>query len=167
MTPELYDALDAEIGSVLPPERLITPDDVPRLVPHARGRGARRQLAALSTTCSGRVMLTARQQARRVRRRHESLDRPGRVRRRARPVSPTPPSSRRTTPRGDNLARIQDEVRQGYLIRTRADDPVTTPMSGDVTQRDAALASGAQWVEHRLPGAGMTARFDVDRPTSP
>jgi hypothetical protein len=57
---------------------------------------------------------------------------------------------------------IPDLVRQGYLVRTRADRPVTTPTSRDVTQRDAAFASGAQIVSTDYPVAGEAARWGTD-----
>jgi hypothetical protein len=39
---------------------------------------------------------------------------------------------------------IADALAAGYLVRTRSDEP-STP-DGDTTRRDAALASGAQYV---------------------
>jgi hypothetical protein len=49
-------------------------------------------------------------------------------------------------PLGDNLARIQDLVRQGFLVRTRSDSPGVHAVTNDRTQLEAALASGAQYV---------------------
>jgi len=42
--------------------------------------------------------------------------------------------------------RIEDWVRQGYLIRTRADDNPDDARSGNTAARDRALASGAQLI---------------------
>jgi len=47
--------------------------------------------------------------------------------------------------------RIQQLVRQGFLVRTRADADTVAARSGDVTQRDKALASGAQFVSTDYP----------------
>ncbi len=47
--------------------------------------------------------------------------------------------------------RIQELVRQGFLVRTRADADTVAARSGNVTQRDKALASGAQFVSTDYP----------------
>jgi hypothetical protein len=65
--------------------------------------------------------------------------------------------------------QIQALVRQGFLVRTRADADTRQARANDVTQRDKALASGAQFVSTdypepdrrlseycvRLPGGGV------------
>ncbi|KAL7626495.1 hypothetical protein AAE478_003267 [Parahypoxylon ruwenzoriense] len=62
-----------------------------------------------------------------------------------------------------NLANIQKQVRAGYWVRTRADEPVTTILSNDTTyMRESALASGAQIVSTDFPSYGMTSRWHVD-----
>lgn len=45
-----------------------------------------------------------------------------------------------------DFERIQRLVRQGYIVRTRADADTVEARSGDVTRRDRAFASGAQLV---------------------
>ena len=47
--------------------------------------------------------------------------------------------------------QIQQLVADGYLVRTRADGDTVQARSGDTTQRDAALASGAQFVSSDFP----------------
>lgn len=49
------------------------------------------------------------------------------------------------------FGRIQQLVRDGFLVRTRADADTVAARSGDVTQRDKALASGAQFVSTDYP----------------
>jgi hypothetical protein len=70
-----------------------------------------------------------------------------------------------------DFARIQKLVGEGFLVRTRADADTKQARANDVTQRDKALASGAQFVstdyaeadrrlsdyQVRLPG-GVVAR---------
>lgn len=56
---------------------------------------------------------------------------------------------------------IQAAVDAGYIVRTRADSPVVTAQSGDTTQRDAAFASGAQFVSTDYPLPGMSERWDT------
>ena len=48
-------------------------------------------------------------------------------------------------PLGD-ADRIRALVEAGFIVRTRADADTVQARSGDTTQRDAALASGAQYV---------------------
>ena len=50
---------------------------------------------------------------------------------------------------------IEDLVRQGYIVRTRADADTVQARSGDTTQREAALASGAQYVSTDYPAADV------------
>lgn len=64
------------------------------------------------------------------------------------------------TPTGANLAQIQDLVRQGYVVRTRADADTIEARANDTSTRDAALASGAQWVSTDFPGEGSAALLD-------
>jgi hypothetical protein len=54
---------------------------------------------------------------------------------------------------------IAQRVAEGYLVRTRAEDTTVQARSGDTTQRDAALASGAQWVSTDWAVPGAAARF--------
>ena len=158
LTPAQFDSVDAEIRSVFPPERLITPDDV-------RGTHATLEEAVLTTgwprlaDSRGKVMFVLdNREDEYTAGGHPSLE--GRVA--FAPSTPGRPDAaflKENDPTGANLARIQDEVRKGYLIRTRADSEVTTPTSGDTTQREAALASGAQWVSTDYPLPGMAARY--------
>ena len=67
----------------------------------------------------------------------------------------------RNDPTGANLGQIQDLVRRGYLVRTRADVDTRQARTGDTTMRDAALASGAQWVSTDYPVPGLAARFGI------
>jgi hypothetical protein len=157
MTPELYDALDAEIRSVFEADELVTPDDV-------RGSYPTLEAAVLAGAwprvddVRGRVLFTLDNKRDEYVAGHPSLE--GRVA--FTPSTPGQPDAaflKENDPTGDGLARIQDEVRRGYVVRTRADEPVTTPTSGDTTRRDAALASGAHWVSTDEPVPGLSARY--------
>ena len=53
-------------------------------------------------------------------------------------------------------------MRRGYLVRTRADADTVEARTGDTTRRDAALASGAQWVSTDYPAPGTADRFGTD-----
>src|SRR5690606_11330390 len=47
--------------------------------------------------------------------------------------------------------RIPEVVGLGHLVRTRADENTDQARSGDTTQRDQALASGAHFVSTAFP----------------
>jgi len=64
-------------------------------------------------------------------------------------------------PQGAHLAEIQQLVADGYLVRTRADLPVDTGLSGDGTRLADALASGAQWVSGDYLTPTDYARYDA------
>ncbi|KAK7706953.1 hypothetical protein SLS57_009467 [Botryosphaeria dothidea] len=72
---------------------------------------------------------------------------------------------KRNDPSGDNLAEIQELVRKGYLIRTRADEPINSVLTGDDVANERlkrALETGAQVVSTDWPGVGMASRYDSD-----
>jgi hypothetical protein len=50
-----------------------------------------------------------------------------------------------------NEERIRDLVAAGYIVRTRADGDTKEARSGDTRQRDAAIASAAQFVSTDYP----------------
>ena len=152
--------LDDEIRSVFPEDRLLTPDDV-------RGTHASVEDAILTDgwprvdDVRGQVMFLL------DNKRDEYVDGdPSLAGRVAFPPStPGQPDAafiKRNNPTGANQAEIEALVEAGYVVRTRADGPVLTAQSGDTTQRDAALASGAQWVSTDYPVPGMAARWGTD-----
>jgi len=51
---------------------------------------------------------------------------------------------------------ITDAVEAGYVVRTRADTPISQAQSGDTAMQRAAFASGAQWVSTDYPVPGLT-----------
>jgi hypothetical protein len=62
--------------------------------------------------------------------------------------------------------RIQTLVRQGFIVRTRADADTREARTGDTTRRDRALASGAQLVstDYYLPAAHFGTDYQVGIP---
>ncbi|KAH9885011.1 hypothetical protein F4778DRAFT_761619 [Xylariomycetidae sp. FL2044] len=163
----LLDGLDAEIRSVLAPTQLITADDLRRDnltleqsvlqfgwpdLDSARGRfmflmdnepGPIRDVyTAGRPNLEGRVIFTNSQ-----------------------PGLADCAFQKLNEPTGDdgNLANIQKQVKAGYWVRTRADEPLTTILGDDLTSmRDAAFASGAHMVSTDFPSYGMTSRWHVD-----
>ena len=59
-------------------------------------------------------------------------------------------------------ADIRRLVTAGYLVRTRADEPLDQARSGDRTRLDAAVASGAQIISTDFPAPGLSARYGSD-----
>jgi hypothetical protein len=143
--------LEKEILSVFPREALLAPDDV-------RGRAATLPEALrlsgwpLLDSVRGRVMF--------------GLDNEGAIRDRyleGHPalegrlvfvsVPPTNPAAawmKRNDSVGD-FAQIQELVRNGFLVRTRADADTAEARTNDPRKRERALASGAQFVSTDYP----------------
>jgi hypothetical protein len=153
--PEL-DELDAEIRSVFSEDEMITPDDV-------RGSHATLEEAVLAgdwptlRDATGKVLFMMDNGGDKrdlYRAGRPSLE--GRVLfTNATPGSPDAAFVKMNEPVG-HVGEIQDLVRAGYVVRTRADEPTIQARSGDTTMRDAALASGAQWVSTDYPVPGRS-----------
>jgi hypothetical protein len=143
--------IDSEILSVFPAQQLIVPDDV-------RGDFATLELAVLAqgwprlSQARGRIMF--------------ALDNGGSIRdlyiaghsslagRILFTDSPAGTPEAAFMKRNDPLAspgEIASLVEQGYIVRTRADADTVQARTGDTTQRDAALASGAQLISTDYP----------------
>ncbi|MEZ5570704.1 MAG: phosphatidylinositol-specific phospholipase C1-like protein [Halioglobus sp.] len=148
---EALNRIDDEVRSVFPPEQLLVPDDVrgdyatleaavltegwPRLS-QARGK----IMFALDNTGSARELYIAG---------HTSLQ--GRVLFTDSPAG-TPEAA--FMKRNDPLANpgdIESLVKLGYMVRTRADADTEQARTGDTTQRDAALSSGAHFISTDYP----------------
>ena len=132
ITPQVLDTLDAEIRSVMRPRDLVTPDQV-------RGKHATLEAAALVDRwprlddSRGKFVFLLDQHRDEYVVGHEKLA--GRVMFPAsQPGQPDAAFVQIPDARG-NEATISDLVRKGYLVRTRADEPVVTPTTGDVTCR--------------------------------
>jgi Phosphoinositide phospholipase C, Ca2+-dependent len=161
--PAELDALDAEIRSVFPEQQLLTPDEL---------RGAHPTLEDAILTdgwptlggARGKVMFlmdNAGHYRTDYLAGHPNLD--GRVLfTNANPGQSDAAFVKRNDPLGPNVAVIQDLVRRGYLVRTRADADTVQARAGDTTQRDAALLSGAQFVSTDYPVPGRAAPFGTD-----
>ncbi|KAF2140352.1 uncharacterized protein K452DRAFT_253148 [Aplosporella prunicola CBS 121167] len=173
-TTATLEAVDAEIRASLAPAQLLTPDDL-RLRPDAVRRNLTLEQSVLQLgwpelrDCRGKVLFVM-----------DNDPEPGSVRDAYRagghanldgrvvftnsvPGEPDAAFVKRNDPRGKaNRAEIQDLVRRGYLVRTRADEPLDTVLTGDVRRREEAWASGAQIVSTDWPAVGMAARYDSD-----
>ncbi len=161
-----FGTLEAEIGSVFAPERVLTPDEV---------RGRFGTLADAVQAGRWPKLDQARDQVLFV------LDDKGAKRDAYRTQLPdladrsvfvdVPESDPDAAmmvvndPIGD-ADRIRALVEAGFIVRTRADGDTVQARSGDTTQRDAALASGAQYVstDYVWPDDRFGTGYVVDLP---
>ncbi len=160
---ESFDRMDAEIRTVFSEDQLITPDDV-------RGSHATLREAVLAGgwpklgQARGKIIFTMDLSPRDnapYAEGHPSLK--GRVA--FMTTFPDAPEAAYFTMNDPEpqFAEIQSLVKQGFLIRTRADADTKEAREGTTTRRDAAIASGAQfistdylWPDPRF-GTGYTA----------
>jgi hypothetical protein len=149
--PEALDLVDTEILSVFPQEQLIVPDDV-------RGDFVTLELAVLSegwpllSEARGRIMF-ALDNGGDTRENyiagHTSLE--GRVLFTDSPAgTPEAAFMKRNDPQS-NPGDIESLVAMGYMVRTRADADTVQSRTGDTTQREAALNSGAHFISTDYP----------------
>lgn len=157
------DRLDAEIRTVFGPSDLITPDDVRGSHPSLEAAVLDHAWPTLGAS-RGKVMflmINAEPYRSIYLTGHDGLaDRV--LFTNAQPGQPDASYVGVDDPSG-GAARIADLVRKGYLVRTRSDEPDRQGRTGDTTERDAALASGAQWISTDYPGAaGAKAQYGTD-----
>jgi hypothetical protein len=164
LTPETFDALDAEIRSVFPPSEIIAPDDV---------RGSHKTLEEAILTSGWPTLEHARGKIiflldqRRVgplyTQGHPSLE--GRVLfTNAQPGTPDAAFIEVNNAMSDPNA-IPALVRKGYLVRTMTDPDPAGIRANDTRKRDASLVSGAQILSTDYPydegaASGYAVRFD-------
>ena len=164
-----YDAVDAEILSVFPRQRLITPDQVQGRYPSLRAAVRARGWPSLSAA-RGKILFALDEPPEHVavyRGARRSLE--GRVLF-VNTDEASPASAYITLNEAADAPRIARDVRAGLLVRTRADADTVEARRNDTRRRQTALASGAQYVstdyrhpdarlspyEVRLPGGAIT-----------
>jgi len=141
-----FDALDREIRAVFPPASLITPDDVQRGYPTLRQAVLHDAWPRLGQA-RGKVLFALDEEPAVVavyRGARRSLE--GRVF--FVNTDETSPAAAYLT-LNDPVAdarRIRRAVAAGFIVRTRADADTAEARANDTRRRDAALASGAQYV---------------------
>jgi hypothetical protein len=149
------DTIDAEIRSVFPDQQLILPETV-------RGDAVTLELAVLTegwpllSEARGKILFALDNGGEILERYidgHPSLE--GRVLfTNSPPGTPEAAFIKLNNPLSEPGV-IEDFVRQGYMVRTRADADTVQARSDDTTQREAALASGAQYVSTDYPAADV------------
>lgn len=161
------DAIDAEIRSVFPPEQIITPDEV-------RGeRGTLEEAVAIDGwptlgETRGRVLFALDNED--AKKDAYITDHPSLAGRimftSSLPGEPDAAFVKLNDPIAD-FDLIQELVADGFVIRTRADADTVEARSGDTMRRDAALASGAQFVstDYPVPNPDFGIGYRVQIPT--
>jgi len=171
-TPEPWTApamntLDAEIRSVLRAQKLITPDDV-------KGSRATLRDSVLHSgwptlrQSRGRVLFLMDDADKRV---AYLKDHPGLAGRvlftNSIPGEPDAAFVERNEAKRSK-GDIRSLVRQGYVVRTMADHETHEAHDDDLSSRDAALTSGAQWISTDYPvpnyGVGFATKYVVQLP---
>ena len=147
-TPALFDALDAEIRSVFKPNEIITPDEV-------RGNASTLVEAVHAgkwptlAKARGRVIFLMDQQhvGPIYAEGHPSLR--GRILF-TNAIAGAPDAAFIEQNNG-SVEEINSLVKQGYLVRTRTDEPTEQARTNNTTRRDLALSSGAQMLSTDYP----------------
>ncbi|MBV9991555.1 MAG: phosphatidylinositol-specific phospholipase C1-like protein [Alphaproteobacteria bacterium] len=141
-----FDAFDAEIRSVLDPKDLITPDDVQGTAPSLREAVTTKGWPTLAASRGKFILALDEQGEKRALYRGARKSLEGRVM-----FIDAPPGSPTAAFRVMNealtdTAAITAAVKAGFLVRTRADADTVEARANDTRRRDAALASGAQYI---------------------
>src|SRR6185312_5695654 len=141
-----FDALDAEIRSVLDPKDLVTPDDVQGTAPTLRDAVTTRGWPTLATA-RGKFILALDEEGTKIalyRGTRKSLE--GRVMFVNAPEDSPAAAYMTLNEALTDTAHITAMVKLGYLVRTRADADTVEARADDTRRRDAAFASGAQYI---------------------
>jgi hypothetical protein len=178
-TAAVFDALDAEIRSVFPDKEIITPDQI-------RGQHATLPEAIAANSwptlaeSRGKVMFLMDQASMTeiYTESHPALR--GRIL--FTNATPGTPEAAFVEENSGTPATIDALVKQGYLVRTRADEPTADARNNNTTMRERALSTGAQmlstdypssepsrWVGHyhvELPGNAIARCNPVNKPAT-
>ena len=164
-TPALLDALDAEIRAGIPDAQRFEPDQLRRGLPTLREAVSGRGWPAVSTLL-GKVLFAMDNEGAV---RDLSLTNAANLSGRAMFVSvprehPAAAWMKVNNPERD-FDRISALVREGFLVRTRADSPTADARANRGDQRERALASGAQFVSTDYPEPDLSlSRYRVRVP---
>jgi hypothetical protein len=147
-TAPVFDALDKEIRSVFKTDEMITPDDV-------RGNSA----TLLQAVHAGRWPTLAQARGKVIflldQRHVEPIYTKGHPSLQGRVLftnaQPGAADAAFTEENDGSLEEINTLVKQGYLVRTRADESTDQARTDDTTRRDLALTSGAQMISTDYP----------------
>lgn len=147
-TPQVFDALDAEVKSVFKPGEYITPDEVRGDAATLNDAISKKGWPTLATT-RGRVIFLLDQ------RKIEDTYTEGHPALKGRVfftnAEPGKPDAAFTEQNDGSKETIDALVKQGYLVRTRTDEGTEQARTNDTTRRDLALSTGAQMISTDYP----------------
>jgi len=141
-----FDALDAEILSVVPRDQIVTRDDVQGSFPTLREAVLQRGWPTLGAT-RGKFLFALDEEGDKIKAYQggrKSLE--GRVMFVNAPEDSPAAAYLTLNEALTDTAHITKDVELGYLVRTRADADTVEARANDTARRDKALASGAQYV---------------------
>ena len=164
-TPEVFDLLDREIADVFPEEKLITPDQVRGEYSTLREAVIDRGWLNLEQS-RGKVFFALdadRQQKQQYLAGHEGLK--GRLMFVSVDIDHAGAAFMIKNNSIRDQQQIADWVRQGFVIRTRADSETVEARNNDYSRLQAALASGAQYISTDYYHANMNfSSYEVGLP---
>lgn len=147
-TPKAFDDLDAEIRSVFPAGEIVLPDAVRGSYPTLNAAIRAGHWPTLAES-RGKVIFLMDQ------RDMESVYTEGHPSLKGRILFtnavPGEPDAAFTEQNGGSREVIDDLVRDGYLVRARADDSTVAARNNDTTRRDELLDAGAQMISTDYP----------------
>lgn len=147
-TSETFDALDKEIRSVFAPGEMILPDQVRGHFPTLDAAVHAGNWPTLAESRGKVIFLMDQKDVGPIYTAgHPNLE--GRVL--FTNADPGRPDAAFIEENGGTPAVIDELVRQGYIIRARADDSTTAARTNDSTRRDELLHSGAQMISTDYP----------------
>jgi hypothetical protein len=161
-----FDAWDAEIREVLPPEKLLTPDDVRRDFPTLEAAVLAHAWPTLGQT-RGRFLFVLDETGAKLEayaKGHPSLK--GRVMFVNALEGRSEAAFRIVNDPIESFHYIQKLVRDGYIVRTRADADTVEARLGDYTRMHAAFDSGAQFIstDYYRPNPDFHTNYQVKLP---
>jgi hypothetical protein len=147
-TPAAFDALDAEIRSVFSDGEMILPDAVRGSYPTLNAAIKAGHWPTLAESRGKVIFLMDQRPMETVYTEgHPSLK--GRIL--FTNAVPGEPDAAFTEENGGSRERIDGLVREGYIVRARADDSTVAARTNDTTRRDELLDSGAQMISTDYP----------------
>jgi hypothetical protein len=159
---ERFAALEAEILARFPRERIITPDDVRGAAPTLRDAIVAGGWPTLGEV-RGKVLFFVDESGPwRAAYAHGDQHLDGRLM--FVDSEPGAPYEAVYVLNDPTAPAVPDAVKQGFIVRTRADSDNVEPLAGDTAKRDAALASGAQLVSTDYPAPVQGIDFVLEIP---
>ncbi|HQR03811.1 MAG: hypothetical protein JSR19_03100 [Proteobacteria bacterium] len=164
-----YDALDAEIRSVLPPDRLITPDDVQGQYPTLREAVLAGAWPTLAQS-RGKFLFTGCNCIAGDRQHRDYLRADGSLRGRVLFPNTSPDRADAAFVLMDDPVRHEADIRrlvsQGFIVRTRSDANTVEARHNDYRRAEKAFASGAQFVstDYEVPDTTINPTFRIAVP---